>query len=306
MGWWDDVKKVAEATPVIGTAVAPFRVGADLASGKFSQAGQAALEGVPGVGTLAATASDIGGPTIPTVTKGKRGGGGQQQQQPTTTPTQQSVNPQSPIYDPLALQTIFSTVFAPYLKQIQALNTGTGQDYLTAMQNLISGVSEPANQKAQQEQMAQANAALLGQEAKTSLSGVAATPAYDQLIATLQQAAGAATQAQGEAQKNIAYGTNYNAAQAFGSGGTGSTAGLSPNQASTALQQALTGGSTGTPATSIVSQPPTGAPGSPVKGQQYSVGGVTYTWDGANWIAQNPLMPSGAMFNSLNSNSLVP
>jgi len=133
-----------------------------------------------------------------------------------------------PTYDPLALQTMWHDVFGPIFDQTSKMAGSAGQDYMTAMNNSIAGSNLPANQQAQLKAQSGATGALLQQLASQQTKSVATQPAYDQMIAALQQASGAAQLAQGEYEKQIAYGQ---AAPFLGgsSGATGATGGININ-----------------------------------------------------------------------------
>lgn len=158
---------------------------------------------------------------------------------------------QKPLWDPLALQAMWGTVFKPIFDQVAKISGGSAQDYLANMNSLIAGSHQSPQAMAQDQSQAGAQAQLLQQLSKSSLQGVAAQPSFDALIAALQQASGAAQLYQGEAQKAIAYGTNLNAAQAFSNPGGGTTptgtGTLTPTQTAALLQGALAGSQTSNP-----------------------------------------------------------
>lgn len=158
----------------------------------------------------------------------------------------------APSYDPLALQQMWANVFGPVFAQAANIAGNAGPDYLSAMTNAIQGSHQSQQVEGQQLSQAKAMSDLLQTFAGNQLQQVATGPAYDQLISWLQQATGAAQQAQGAAEKGIAYGTNLNAAAAFGvPSATAATSAnnLSPQQAAALTQQALSGTQTGPTAT---------------------------------------------------------
>lgn len=156
-----------------------------------------------------------------------------------------------PTYDPLALQQMWANVFGPIFNQTAKMMGNIGPDYLTAMSNAIGGSNQSAQAKAQQLSQAKAMSDLLNQYGQSNLQQVATGPTLDTLMGWLQQATGAAQQAQGVAEKNIAYGGSVLNAQALGvnspatssAGATGTT--ISPQQAAALTQSALSGNQTG-------------------------------------------------------------
>src|SRR5215469_11759609 len=53
-----------------------------------------------------------------------------------------------PIWDPLALQTMWSSVFGPIFDQVKTIAGNSSQQYQNAMNNAIAGSNLPASQKA--------------------------------------------------------------------------------------------------------------------------------------------------------------
>jgi hypothetical protein len=145
-----------------------------------------------------------------------------------------------PVYDPLALQTMWHDVFGPAWNSAMKQASSSGQPYLSAMQNAIAGSNASPAQQQQMKANAQSQAALLSSLGQKQAVGSATQIPYDTLIATLQQGSAAATAAQGEAEK--VYGVQQAAATApYLTGQTTGTVGSST--AGSLLQSAL-GGST--------------------------------------------------------------
>ena len=169
-----------------------------------------------------------------------------------TNATGATAQPQKPIWDPLALQTMWHDVFGPAFTQASKLAGNVGPGYLAGMQQAIAGSNASPQQRQQLSGDALATANLLQQVGKTGTQAAAAQIPFDSLIAALQQASGAAQLAQGEAQKQIAYGQTAMTAPLFG-GTTGSsgTGALNTAQAGNLLNSALGGSSALTPAAAI-------------------------------------------------------
>jgi hypothetical protein len=144
-----------------------------------------------------------------------------------------------PVYDPLALQTMYNDVFRPVLQQANALASQSGNDYLSAMKQAIAGSNASPAQQKQQLNQAQVMSALLNNAGIKQPAAAAAQIPFDSLLAVLGQASGAATAAQGEAEKAYAVGQTAATAPYFTGGATGATSALSPGGAANTLNSAL-------------------------------------------------------------------
>jgi hypothetical protein len=168
----------------------------------------------------------------------------------------QPAKPAAASYDPLALQTMWKSVFGPAFDQASKIAGTVGPGYLAGMNQAIAGAHQTpqAAQQLQGQALAQAN--LLQQFAKTQAQNVPAGMTLDTLINALGQASGAAQLAQGAAEKNIGYQqalpyTNPTAAAAGTSGGLSNSA-----------VNSLLAGSGITPAGAIGANQTTGTPAS--------------------------------------------
>lgn len=138
-------------------------------------------------------------------------------------------------FDPLALQTLMSSVLAPYLKQTGALQNNAAGEYGSAMNAALANYNGPG--KAALSGDAAANQALISQSQNSAQNMVAAAPAYDNLISQLQQATGAASLYKGEAERDVAYGQDQQLALAT-SPSTNSTTGAPASSSTTAATTA--------------------------------------------------------------------
>lgn len=138
-----------------------------------------------------------------------------------------SGTPSSPVaqgadgsYDPLALQSMFSTVFQPYLSALNQQNAGTTGQYLQTMNSALANDDLTAEQKKALAPQINQMGAILGLNAQTAAAGAVAGPAYDNLIAQLQQSASAAALAKSEGERAVAYGTNQDFSSILGNNST--------------------------------------------------------------------------------------
>jgi hypothetical protein len=168
----------------------------------------------------------------------------------------QPAKPAAPSYDPLALQTMWKSVFGPAFDQASKIAGTVGPGYLAGMNQAIAGAHQTpqAAQQLQGQALAQAN--LLQQFAKTQAQNVPGGMTLDTLINALGQASGAAQLAQGAAEKNIGYQTGL-----LYTNPTAAAAGTTSGGLSTGAVNSLLAGSGITPAGAI-SANQTGTPAS--------------------------------------------
>jgi hypothetical protein len=152
-----------------------------------------------------------------------------------------------PIWDPLALQTMWHDVFGPAFNQASQIAGSVGPGYLNSMQQAIAGSNASPQAKQQMLGNAQATANLIQQTGKAATSQAATQIPFDTLIAQLQQASGTAQLAQGSAEKAIAYGQAAPFLGGAGTSGLGGGTGISPITAGGYLNSALTGTQTSNP-----------------------------------------------------------
>jgi hypothetical protein len=158
-------------------------------------------------------------------------------------PTPAAPTAAKPSYDPLALQTMWHDVFGPAWQQASKIAGNAGTGYMDAMKNAIAGSNLPPGMQKEQTANATAMGNLLNQFGQNQSQMTMAGPSYDQLIAALGQATGAAQLAQGSAEKSIAYGQA--APFITGSTSTSTTNPLSSVAGAQALlNQSIAGGQT--------------------------------------------------------------
>src|SRR5215469_7705924 len=190
IAWINDQVSKAQYTAISGYGAQALgqQIGAKLAQLPSNIAqkwlndqAKGALKGSPLLSSITSAAQNYGAPT------------------PATTANK-------PIWDPLALQTMWHDVFGPAMQQAEGMTNATGANYLSAMKDAIAGSNASPQQQQAMLARAQAQSNLLQNNATAQTkAGIAQIP-FDTLIYNLQQGAGAASLAQGEAQKQIAYG----------------------------------------------------------------------------------------------------
>jgi hypothetical protein len=144
-----------------------------------------------------------------------------------------AAKPAAPSYDPLALQTMWSSVFGPAFKQASQIAGTAGTGYLAGMNQAIAGAHQSPQAAQQLQGQSQAMANLLQQFGRTSAQNVPAGLTIDSIVNALAQASGAAQQAYGEAEKQVGY------QQAIPYVGGSTTGGTTPTNQ---LNAALAGG----------------------------------------------------------------
>ena len=157
-------------------------------------------------------------------------------------------------FDPLAMQNLMANVCAPYLNSIAGMQNNAAGEYGSAMNAALAGYNGPDKSALQSD--ANATQSLISAGQNAAQESVANNPLYDNLIAQLQQATGAAQLYKGEAERDVAYGTNNQFASAVNGSSTG-TGTASPTAQATAAQiaQALAAQSPATTTPSVTTLP---------------------------------------------------